>query len=97
MSKKEYIKQLKKEDIFKPLKKLAKIAKLKLVDCIEKDQKNNKYNWLYNKYEWTKEEEIKYKKWFKKYIKRKYKYLSERKITYEIAMFLLCYGWKNQK
>lgn len=93
-SKKEYIKDLKKDHIYKPLKKLAKIAKTTVPQCITKSEDG--FDWDYNKHSWTGKQEEKYRRWLKRYIKRKYKYLSERKIDFEAGMIILYYGWRGK-
>jgi len=52
-------------------------------------------NEWYKKETWTAAEESDFEDWMKKLLKKRYKWPA-RKIDYEVAMFLLMWGWKNK-
>jgi len=46
---------------------------------------------------WTQKEEDSYRKWLKKKLKKAIPYLTEKKLDYEVAMFLLMWSWKYEE
>lgn len=56
-----------------------------------------KHDKWYTLREWTTEEENDFRDWMKKKLKKDCKYMSAKHIDYEVAMFLLNYGWKHKE
>lgn len=58
-------------------------------------QDKNGEQWYATK-TWTKEDENSFRDWLRLKFKKNYstKFYTDKKIDYEINMFILCYGWK---
>lgn len=48
----------------------------------------------YSKRTWTEKEQESFKKWLEKKMAKQWSYLRKKKIEYEAAMFILCWGWR---
>lgn len=51
----------------------------------------------YSRRTWTEKEQDSFKKWLKKKIASRWRYLKGRKLEFEVEMFILMWGWRTEE
>jgi len=102
MTKDEFIKSMGKQFIYILTEMCNRVKCKNIKSVLKKD--GDKFNWLYNKYEWTQDEENDYRKWLEHYLytnkeaKKELTYIKDKEyIKNAVSMFLLNYSWKYKK